>query len=107
MRLYADHYEAAAGMALYPGSLNVLLAEPWSLPQATIRLPAKQVGRLVHLVPCSISGIQGFVFRTDKAERAGPTEQRVVELVAPMRLRDALGLVDGDTVEILVTEGES
>lgn len=104
MRTYAEHYEAAIGIRLYPGSLNVRLPGPWPLPNKTILLPAERVGRLVHLVPCSVSGRKCFVFRTDNAERAGPEEQRVVEILAKVRLRDALSVTDGDVIEIVVDE---
>lgn len=104
MRMYAEHYEAATGMRLYPGSLNVRLAEPWPLPDTTMLLPTERVGRLVHLVPCSVSGRKCFIFRTDNAEQAGPEEQCVVEILAEVRLRDALGITDGDVIEIIVNE---
>ena len=104
MQMYAEHYEAATGMRLYPGSLNVRLAKPWPLPPNTIRLPAEHVGRLVHLVPCTVSTRRCFVFRTDNAERAGPHEQCVLEILSEVRLRDELGLTDGDEVEIVIHE---
>ena len=104
MRTFAEHYEAATGMRLYPGSLNVRLPQPWPLPNKTMLLPAERVGRLVHLVPCSVSGLKCFIFRTDNAERAGPSEQRIVEILAEVRLRDALSVADGDVIEIVVDE---
>lgn len=104
MRQHVKQYEAATGMTLYPGSLNVHLPEPWLLPDFTLTLPATSVGRLVHLVQCSVSGLPCFIFRTDNAEQAGPAEKRIVEVLAEVRLRDALGLADGDLVEIVVDE---
>lgn len=104
MRTYGEHYEAATGMRLYPGSLNVRLPDPWPLPARTIRLPADRVGRLVHLVPCRVSGRRCFIFRTDNDERAGTNGRCVVEVLAEVKLRDALGLADGDVVEIVVGE---
>jgi hypothetical protein len=46
MRLYASAYERATSMDLYPGSLNVLLIDPWELPTnrpwiATWSVPAR------------------------------------------------------------------
>lgn len=104
MRQYAEHYEAATGMRPYPGSLNVRLPQPWPLPGTTILLPAEQVGRLVHLVPCSVLTRRCFVFRTDNAEQSGADEQRVGEILAEVRLRDEFRLADGDVVEIVVNE---
>ena len=104
MRLYAEQYETATGMRLYPGSLNVRLPEPWPLPGNTIVLRAADVGRLVHLFPCSVAGRRCFIFRTNNADRAGRDEQRVVEIVAEVKLRDEFSLIDGDVVEIVVDE---
>ncbi len=104
MRLHAEHYEAATGMRLYAGSLNLRLPDPWPLPNNTILLPAERVGRLVHLVPCSVSTRSCFVFRTDNAEHAGPDEQRAVEILAGVKLRDEFNLIDGDEVEIVVDD---
>jgi riboflavin kinase, archaea type len=105
MRMHAERYEAATGMRLYPGSLNVRLPQAWPLPDHTMMLPAEHVGRLVHLVPCSVYGRACFIFRTDNAEQVGPDEQRFLEILAEVRLRDEFGLTDGDVVEIVV-EGQ-
>lgn len=104
MRQYSDRYKEATGVSLFPGSLNVHLPDPWPLPDGTMTLPPEDVGRLVHLLPCTVSGLSCFIFRTDNAERAGPDEQRIVELLAEVRLRDALDLADGDEIEIAVGE---
>jgi riboflavin kinase len=102
MRQYAEHYEAATGMRLYPGSLNLRLPEPWPLPDDTIRVPAERVGRTVHLIRCSISSRSCFIFRTDNAEQGGPDEQRVIEILSEVNLRNEFGLSDGDMLEIVV-----
>jgi CTP-dependent riboflavin kinase len=104
MTLYAEAYEAAAGVALYPGSLNVVLEQPWALPLERVTVGAEAVGRLIHLVPCSVGPRRCFIFRTDMAERAGGQEHRVVEIVADVRLRDELGVDDGDTVEVVLDD---
>lgn len=102
MRQHERHYTDAAGMALYPGSLNVRLPEPWPLPANTIQLPADLVGRDVHLVPCTVLGRRCYIFRTTNADKAGPDEQRIIEILAEVRLRDEHDLVDGDAIEIQV-----
>lgn len=104
MTLYAAEYRAASGMELYPGSLNVVLERPWRLPAQRVTIEPERVGRLVHLVPCRVGGRRGFVFRTEKAELAGGEEHRVLELLAEVRLRDALGVSDGDVVEVVIDD---
>ena len=102
MTLYAEAYAAAAGVPLYPGSLNVVLDEPWALSPQRIMVTAEQVGRLIYLVPCSVGARRCFIFRTDMADRAGGDEHKVLEIVSDVRLRDELGVDDGDTIEVVV-----
>ena len=104
MQRYSDEYQAATGLHLYPGSLNIRLDDPWVLPDDTLRLPAERVGRSVHLVPCSFMGSDCFIFRTDKAELAGGEEHLVLEVVSTVGLRTAHGLSDGDLVEVTVAD---
>ena len=104
MRVYAAEYEAATGVSLYPGSLNLVLDGPWTLPADTLTISADRVGRLVHLVPCRVQERRCFIFRTDNAEQDGPAEQRVLEVLAEVRLRDDLQLDDGDPVEVVLDE---
>lgn len=104
MTVHAAAYATATGMALYPGSLNLVLDEPWPLPSARTTLPVDEVGRLVHLVPCTVRGRRCFIFRTDRAERSGEQEQRVLEILADVCLRDALAIVDGDALEVVVDD---
>jgi len=102
MTLYAEGYAAAAGVPLYPGSLNIVLDEPWAFPEARVTLSAEAVGRLIHLAPCLVGSRRCFVLRTDMAERAGGDEHRVLEIVSDVRLRDELGVHDGDTIEVIL-----
>jgi CTP-dependent riboflavin kinase len=106
MMVHASAYTAATGIALYPGSLNLQLAQPWSLPTERTTLRAEDVGRVVHLVPCTVRGRRCFIFRTDSAEHSGDDERRVVEILSDVRLRDELNVSDGDLVEVLV-DGDS
>ena len=104
MTLYADAYAGAAGAALFPGSLNVVLEEPWTLPPEKLRLDADLVGRIVYLVPCRVGARRCFIFRTERAEQAGGEEHRVLEIVSTVRLRTELGVSDGDLVEVVVDD---
>lgn len=102
MTLYADAYAGAAGAALFPGSLNVVLEEPWTLPPEKLRLDADLVGRIVYLVPCRVGARRCFIFRTERAEQAGGEEHRVLEILSAVRLRTELGVSDGDLVEVVI-----
>jgi riboflavin kinase len=102
MQLYATTYAAATGLALYPGSLNVVLDQPYELPSERIRLSADEVGVDVNLVECSTLGRRAFIFRTDVDDAKGPTQQVLIEILSDVRLRDAYGLSDGDLVEVVI-----
>jgi riboflavin kinase len=104
-----EHYLAKTGMRFYPGTLNVRLQEPYSLPKRAIRLEASEYGGTVSvsMVPCLIrssrspSGRPAFLLRTDANEAArGHHPKTVVEIACDVRLRDAFDLKDGDEVEI-------
>jgi aryl sulfotransferase len=102
---YGDLYQRVSGTRLYPGSLNVVLDVEYRLPATRLRLEPEDYGGRVgmNLVPCTLSGIPGFVLRTDQNEAGtGHHGRNVVEIAAAVNLRDTLGLVDGDEVEIVI-----
>jgi riboflavin kinase len=104
---YADLYEQVSGVRLYPGSLNVELQEDYHLPPVRLRLePAHYGGRVgMNLVPCHVGGIPGFILRTDQNEAGvGHHAHNLIEVAAPVRLRDALGLADGDEIVVKIDE---
>jgi riboflavin kinase len=105
MTLYADAYEHVVGIRLYPGSLNVVLDHEFVLPEDRLRIEPKDYGGRVgmNIVTCRIGGLPAFIVRTDQNEAGvGHHGREVVEVAAPVRLRDALGLVDGDTIEVVI-----
>ncbi len=109
-----EHYLQKTGMRFYPGTLNVRLDAPYSLPQRVIRLEASEYGGTVsvNMVPCviripspvvhgQVGGRQAFLLRTDANEEGrGHHPKTIVEIAADVRLRDYFGLKDGDLVEI-------
>jgi riboflavin kinase, archaea type len=102
-----DHYWRKTGLHLYPGTLNVELDEPYSLPKHVIRLEGQEYGGTVSvsMVPCSIGGRRAFLIRTDLNEQGrGHHPKTIIEIAADVRLRDALGLQDGDTVAIEIAD---
>ncbi len=94
-------------MAFYPGTLNVRLTEPYSLPERVIRLEASEYGGTVsvNMVPCTIRGKKAFLLRTDANEEGrGHHPKTIVEIACDVRLRDFFELHDGDVVEIEIDQ---
>ena len=99
----SSFYEEKTGMRLYPGTLNVELSSPYSLPSDAIRLEASEYGGSVSvsIVPCRIFNRRAFLLRTDQNERgAGHHPWNIIEIATDIRLRDAYQLRDGDWVEV-------
>lgn len=103
MRRYSSSYEQAVGVRLEPGSLNLVLDEPWVMHSPEARLEASEVGVGVGLVSCRLNEQPCWVFRTDRNNAGtGHHPLTVVEVVATVHLRSALGLQDGDEVRLEV-----
>jgi riboflavin kinase len=99
----AEHYHRKTGMRLFPGTLNVQLEEPYTLPERITRLEAHEYGGTVsvNIVPCSILGRKACILRTDGNEQGqGHHPRTIVEVATDIKLRDHFGLNDGDVVEI-------
>jgi len=96
----SSFYEQKTGMRLYPGTLNVELPSPYSLPRDVIRLEANEYGGRVSvsIVPCRIFNRTAFLLRTDQNEQGKGHHPR--NIATDIRLRDAYQLKDGDMVEI-------
>ena len=101
-----NHYFRKTGLHLYPGTLNLLLDQPYSLPANRIRLEKEEYGGTVsvNLVPCRIFGRPAFLLRTDLNESGhGPHPKTLIEIATDVRLREAYQLQDGDVVEVEVS----
>ncbi len=108
--LYQADYWRKTGMRLYPGTLNIRLAHPYHLPVAQIsRLEPSEYGGTIgiSILPVRILSRAGVVLRPDLPAGATPEEadQRLamLEVATDIKLRDAYGLKDGDTVTIEVS----
>lgn len=102
-----DHYLRKTGMRLYPGTLNVELEQPYSLPKDVLRLEGAEYGGTVsvNIVPCLIAGRKAFLLRTDANEQGlGHHPKTIIEIATDVRLRDALQLKDGDAVAIEIQD---
>ncbi len=101
------HYERKTGMRLYPGTLNVRLTEPYTVPSGCARLEASEYGGSVSvsIVPCWILGRRAFILRTDGNEGGkGRYPRTVVEIATDVKLRDEYHLVNGDEVFIEIED---
>jgi riboflavin kinase, archaea type len=98
-----EFYRAKTGMTLFPGTLNVELAEPFYVPSTRLRLEGREYGGTVSvsIVPCRVFGREAFILRTDGNEQGtGDHPRTIVEVATDVKLRDAYRLKDGDLVEI-------
>ncbi|HLH19428.1 MAG TPA: DUF120 domain-containing protein [Bryobacteraceae bacterium] len=96
-------YAEKTGMRLYPGTLNIELPAPYSLPASVLRLEAKEYGGTVSvsIVPCRIFDRPAFLLRTDPNEQGtGHHSRNIIEIATDVRLRDIFQLKDGDWVEV-------
>ena len=97
-KVFPDHPQEllrAAGYEVYPGTLNIHLRRPVRLAPM-IPWQGPDDGRERFLVPATLNGHRVHVNRWTGC----PLER--VDLIAPIRLRDALGLNDGDEVTLHV-----
>ena len=98
---YSDAYERAAGVRLEPGSLNVVLDEPWVMEHPEVRLEASEIGVGVGLVSCRLDDVDCWIVRTDRNNADGGDHPLTVgEVVAQVHLRTELHLHDGDEVTL-------
>jgi len=99
----SSFYEKKTGMRLYPGTLNIELPAPYSLPSNVMRLEANEYGGSVSvsIVPCQIFDRRAFLLRTDQNERGtGHHSRNIIEIATDIRLRDVYQIKDGDWVEV-------
>lgn len=102
-----DHYERKTGMRLFPGTLNLELEHPYSVPLEVIRLEKEEYGGTVsvNIVPCRIFGRAAFILRPDRIELGQSDRPKtVIEIACAIKLRDVYGLEDGDIVEVELAE---
>lgn len=105
---YRTRIAQAFGFDPYPGTLNVKL-EPASLPYRRYldALPGVFIPGFTNALR-TYGGVKGFRAKVGNIQGALIMPERthhppdVVEVIAPVRLRDALGLRDGDRIEISV-----
>jgi riboflavin kinase len=98
---YSRQFMEKLGFVPFPGTLNVQLDEPFPAEQEAIKIEGfAEEGRTFGECKCyriKLNGIEAAVVRPERSRY--PPE--LIEVIAPVKLR-ALGLEDGDTVEIIL-----
>ena len=97
---YSRQFLQHLGFVPFPGTLNVLLEEPFPAEQPAIRIEGfAEEGKSFGECKCyriKLNGIEAAVVRPERSRY--PPE--LIEIIAPVKLR-ALGLEDGDPVEVI------
>lgn len=100
---YRRQFAGKLGFVPFPGTLNLRLEEPFPEEHPLIIEGFSEAGRTFGQCRCyriQLSGIQAAVIRPEKSRYPG----ELIEVIAPVNLRRALGLEDGDSVEVAVPE---
>ena len=99
---YSRQFLQHLGFVPFPGTLNVLLEEPFPAEQQAIRIEGFQVGgQSFGECKCyriKLNGIEAAVVRPERSRY--PAD--LIEVIAPVQLRLALGLEEGDPVEVIL-----
>jgi len=102
---YRRQFKEFLGFVPFPGTLNVLLEVPFLAGVQAIEIKAfSEEGRSFGECECyriTLNGVQAAIVRPEKSRY--PPE--IIEIIAPVRLR-ALGLKDGDLVEIILEQND-
>lgn len=97
---YSQQFLNRLGFIPIPGTLNVLLEEPFpaSAPAILIHGFSEKEERFgaCRCYRIRINGLDAVAIRPEKSSH--PPE--LIEVIAPLNLRRALNLKDGDTVEV-------
>jgi hypothetical protein len=99
---HADLIEAETGMRPFAKPLRIALDVPWHPPEACPRFPASGSESPPAYVPCEIERINAFMLHREDSDSPD-----VVEVVAPVDLRETLALVDGDHLQVTVNRGDA
>ncbi|NYT02136.1 MAG: DUF120 domain-containing protein [Methanosarcinales archaeon] len=100
---YKDQFNRLLGFDPFPGTLNLKLEEPFvetaagCIPILGFRDHSRTFGSC-NCFPVKIQGIQGAIVRPERSNYP----PHLVEVIAPVNLRQTLGLSDGDLVELVL-----
>jgi len=99
---YSRQFLERLGFVPFPGTLNVMLDEPFPVEQQAIKIEGfAEEGRTFGECKCyriKLNGIEAAVVRPERSRY--PPE--LIEVIAPVQLRRALRLEDSDPVEVIL-----
>jgi riboflavin kinase len=99
---YSRQFVQKLGFVPFPGTLNVQLEEPFPAELPAIQIEGfLEEGKSFGECKCyriKLNGIEAAVVRPERSRY--PPE--LIEVIAPVQLRRALGLEDGDPVEVIL-----
>lgn len=100
---YSRQFLQHLGFVPFPGTLNVLLDEPFpaGASQAIKIEGFQKEGRSFGECKCyriKLNGIDAAVVRPERSRYSA----ELIEVIAPVKLRLALGLEEGDPVEVVL-----
>jgi len=98
---YSAQFLQSLGFAPFPGTLNIKLDEPFvPMTHQVIKIEGFQdEGRTFGGCKCYKIRLKGIEAAIVRPERSSYPEN-LVEVIAPVSLREALGLANGDEVEV-------
>ena len=105
-------FKELVGIDPHPGTLNLIVSDSPDL-EAWRRLRATPGLRMSNPDPNWCDGLlypvslPGGIKAAIVVPEVGDYDPRQVEIIAPVRLREALGLTDGDLVEVTAAVGAS
>lgn len=88
--------------ALVPGTLNLRLGAPYRFEPDTEITAAEYGYERLKLQRCCVRGVRAVILRPESHEAGNGHGDAYVELLAAVHLRTALGLADGDLVDVVV-----
>ncbi len=102
---YKNQFIQKLGFEPYPGTLNLKLAEPLPFARAfrdSIRIEGfrdenRTFGEC-RCYPVKINSVRGAIIRPERSSYPA----NLVEVIAPVNLRETLCLSDGDEVEVIL-----
>ena len=99
---YRGQFHEKLGFVPYPGTLNIKLDNPFVPSSEPIKIMEFSDGdKAFGACQCywiRINGIKAVIVRPERSSY--PSD--LIEIIAPISLRESLGLSDGDEVEVIL-----
>jgi len=99
---YCSQFHRKLGFVPFPGTLNIKLDKPFIPSGEAIKIMEfSDEGKTFGGCQCYLTRINGIKAVIVRPERSSyPSD--LIEIIAPIRLRESLGLSDGDEVEVIL-----